>query len=53
VIGFVASQHDPTLFVHTSPYGRTLILLYMNDMLIMGAHWNTQAAILLTATTRI
>jgi hypothetical protein len=34
--GFVASQHDPTLFVHTSPRGRTLILLYVDAMLITG-----------------
>jgi hypothetical protein len=34
--GFVASQHDSTLFVHTSPRGRTLILLYVDDMLIIG-----------------
>jgi hypothetical protein len=33
--GFVASQHDPALFVHTSPRGHTLILLYVDDMLIM------------------
>ncbi|WVZ94050.1 hypothetical protein U9M48_039992 [Paspalum notatum var. saurae] len=31
---FVASQHDPALFVHTSPRGRTLILLYVDDILI-------------------
>ena len=36
VAGFVASQHDPALFVHTSPRGRTLILLYVDDMLITG-----------------
>ncbi|WVZ76752.1 LOW QUALITY PROTEIN: hypothetical protein U9M48_024695 [Paspalum notatum var. saurae] len=34
--GFVASQHDPALFVHTLPRGRTLILLYVDDMLITG-----------------
>jgi hypothetical protein len=34
--GFVASQHDPALFVHTSPRGCTLILLYVDDMLITG-----------------
>jgi hypothetical protein len=32
--GFVASQLDPALFVHTSSRGRTLILLYVDDMLI-------------------
>jgi hypothetical protein len=36
VVGFVASKHDPTLFVHTSSRGRTLILLYVDDMLITG-----------------
>jgi hypothetical protein len=35
-VGFVASQHDPALFVHTSSRGRTLILLYVDDMLIIG-----------------
>jgi hypothetical protein len=53
MIGFVASKHDPALFVHTSPCSRTLIFLYVDDMIITGAHWNTQAAILLTATTHI
>jgi hypothetical protein len=34
--GFAASQHDLALFVHTSPRVRTLILLYIDDMLITG-----------------
>ena len=34
--GFVPSEHDPTLFVHTSPHGRTLFLLYEDDMIITG-----------------
>jgi hypothetical protein len=34
--GFSASAHDPTLFVHVSPRGRTLLLLYMDDMIITG-----------------
>jgi hypothetical protein len=34
--GFVASQHDTALFVHTFPRGRALILLYVDDMLITG-----------------
>ena len=34
--GFTPSEHDPALFVHTSPRGRTLILLYVDDMLITG-----------------
>jgi hypothetical protein len=34
--GFVASNHDPVLFVHTSSRGRTLLLLYVDDMLITG-----------------
>jgi hypothetical protein len=33
--GFFASAHDPTLFVHVSPRGRTL-LLYVDDMIITG-----------------
>ena len=34
--GFQPSQHDPALFVHTSPRGRTLLLLYVDDMIITG-----------------
>jgi hypothetical protein len=34
--GFSPSDHDPTLFVHLSPQGRTLLLLYVDDMLITG-----------------
>jgi hypothetical protein len=33
--GFFASAHDPTLFVHMSPRGRTF-LLYVDDMIITG-----------------
>jgi hypothetical protein len=33
--GFFTSAHDPTLFVHVSPCGRTL-LLYVDDMIITG-----------------
>ena len=33
--GFSPSSHDPALFVHISPCGRTL-LLYVDDMLITG-----------------
>jgi len=29
-------DHDPALFVHLSPRGRTLLLLYVDDMLITG-----------------
>jgi hypothetical protein len=32
--GFSPSAHDPALFVHTSPRGRTLLLLYVDDMII-------------------
>jgi hypothetical protein len=32
--GFSASTHDPALFVHVSPCGRTL--LYMDNMIITG-----------------
>uniref|UniRef100_A0A0A9VBH4 Uncharacterized protein n=1 Tax=Arundo donax TaxID=35708 RepID=A0A0A9VBH4_ARUDO len=33
---FSVSAHDPALFVHTSSCGRTLLLLYVDDMLITG-----------------
>jgi hypothetical protein len=33
--GFKPSDHDPALFVNTSPRGRTL-LLYIDDMIISG-----------------
>jgi hypothetical protein len=32
--GFFTSAHDLTLFVHKSPRGRTLLLLYVDDMII-------------------
>jgi hypothetical protein len=32
--GFSASAHDPALFVHVSPHCRTLLLLYVDDMII-------------------
>ena len=34
--GFSPSAHDPALFVHCSPHGRTLLLLYVDDMIITG-----------------
>ena len=34
--GFSSSEHDPALFTHTSDHGRTLLLLYVDDMLITG-----------------
>jgi hypothetical protein len=34
VAGFFASAHDPILFVYVSPRGRTLFLLYVDDMFI-------------------
>jgi hypothetical protein len=34
--GFQPSDHDPALFVHTSTRGRTLLLLYVDDMIITG-----------------
>ncbi|XP_066367989.1 uncharacterized mitochondrial protein AtMg00810-like [Miscanthus floridulus] len=34
--GFSASAHDPALFIHLSPRGRTLLLLYVDDILITG-----------------
>ena len=32
--GFSPSDHDPALFVHLSASGRTLLLLYVDDMII-------------------
>jgi hypothetical protein len=32
--GFSPNAHDPALFVHVSPYGQTLLLLYVDDMII-------------------
>jgi hypothetical protein len=34
--GFSDNAHDPALFVHVSPRGRTLLLLYVDDMIITG-----------------
>jgi hypothetical protein len=34
--GFSASAHDPALFIHMSPHGKTLLLLYVDDMIITG-----------------
>ena len=34
--GFSPSNHDPALFIYTSPHGRTLLLLYVDDMIITG-----------------
>jgi len=34
--GFSPSPHDPALFTHISSRGRTLLLLYVDDMLITG-----------------
>ncbi|WVZ85688.1 hypothetical protein U9M48_032583 [Paspalum notatum var. saurae] len=36
VAGFSPSDHDPSLFVHLSSRGRTMLLLYVEDMLITG-----------------
>ena len=33
---FSPSDHDPTLFIHLSPRDHTLLLLYVDDMLITG-----------------
>jgi hypothetical protein len=33
---FFANAHDPALFVHVSPHGRTILLLYVDDMIITG-----------------
>jgi hypothetical protein len=34
--GFFGSAHDPTFFVHVSPRGRTILLFYVDDMIITG-----------------
>jgi hypothetical protein len=34
--GFSTSTHNPALFVHVSPRGRTLFILYVDDMIITG-----------------
>ena len=34
--GFSPSAHDQALFVHLSAHGRTLLLLYVDDMIITG-----------------
>ena len=34
-VGFQPSPHDPAMFVHSS-YGRTLLLLYVDDIIITG-----------------
>jgi hypothetical protein len=36
-IRFIASQHDPGLFIHTSPRGRTLLLLYVWMIMICSS----------------
>jgi hypothetical protein len=35
-VGFSTSAHDLTLFIHMSPRDRTLLLLYVDDMIITG-----------------
>jgi hypothetical protein len=39
--GFTPSDHDPALFIHLSPCGCTLLLLYVDDMLIRAMMRNT------------
>jgi hypothetical protein len=34
--GFFANAHDPALFIHVLPHGRTLLLLYVDNMIITG-----------------
>jgi hypothetical protein len=36
VAGFKPSDHDLALFIHLSARGRTLLFLYVDDMLIIG-----------------
>jgi hypothetical protein len=33
---FFANAHDPALFIHVLPHGRTLLLLYVDNMIITG-----------------
>ena len=33
---FTASIHDSALFTHVSPRGRTILLLYVDDMILTG-----------------
>jgi hypothetical protein len=33
-VGFTPSDHDPAQFIHLSSRGRTLLLLYVDDILI-------------------
>jgi hypothetical protein len=35
--GFSPGAHDPAMFAHTSPHGQTLLILYVDDMIITGA----------------
>ncbi|CAM8902375.1 unnamed protein product [Rhodiola kirilowii] len=34
--GFFASDHDPAFFIYSSSRGRTLLLLYVDDIIITG-----------------
>ncbi|XP_039131886.1 uncharacterized mitochondrial protein AtMg00810-like [Dioscorea cayenensis subsp. rotundata] len=34
--GFTPSIHDPAVFIHSSPRGRTILLLYVDDMILTG-----------------
>jgi hypothetical protein len=34
--GFFVSAYDPALFVHVSLRGRTLLILYVDDIIITG-----------------
>jgi hypothetical protein len=34
--GFSTSDHDPALFIHVTPHGRTLPHLYVDDVIIIG-----------------
>ena len=33
---FFCSDHDPAMFIHLGPRGRTILLLYVDDMLLTG-----------------
>jgi hypothetical protein len=32
---FSSNVHDPALFIHVSPHAKTLLLLYVDDMIIV------------------
>ena len=35
-LGFASSDHDPVLFTRKTRHGTTILLLYVDDMIITG-----------------